>query len=103
LLTILLMPVSAKEKIIISGDVYQREITWNQELLKRMLQHRYEKFAGKRAVLEQHFEEDMLNHLIARISPTTPGRFIQLWHVIAEQMQTGELISREHIEDALQK
>ncbi len=105
LLTILLMPQRAKEKMPIYGELYQQDISWKPEQLKRMLQYRYRKLVGERASIEQHFEKGMLDYLLDhdRFSPITPGSFIQLWHMITEQMQTGERISQKHIEDALQK
>ncbi len=98
---ILFTSENIKQKLDILHGVYRHNLIWKETQLKRMFRWRYRASIthGKRGVLEQYFQDGMLDYLIEQAS--NPGYLFNLWHEITESLQANELISKKSIQSAL--
>lgn len=101
IMTILFVPTLLEGNEDIPAYVYRDSIIWRQSQLRKMLRWRYKVFAPPRHVLEEQFEENVLDDLMVQMPSVTPRKFIQLWRKLIEPLDYGEKITGEHVQKVI--
>jgi hypothetical protein len=67
-----------------------RELTWNDQDFRLMLNHRYRNVTGQRHHIENEFDSRDTFNVLLECSANNPRRFVQLWKICSHARKAAE-------------